>query len=127
MSQCDYESCRACTCGRCARCEPSDRPGDVDRDLDEAAHAIADACGQKVYYTRRGTLGGSRVYVGGGGAIHIPTGFDYGAMGSGCYTRSIKVDKPDHIRPYVMVSMELHFLPVETAEALLRWLFNREE
>ena len=114
-------------CHHCKCCvNAADKPEDVSDELDEAAHAIADAMGKEVYYSRRGRFGGSRVYIGGGGAQDIPLEDCLKNDRFGSYLRTVKLDDRDHIRPYVGVSFEVHYMSVETAEAMFRWLFNRE-
>ncbi len=116
--------CSHCKCA----CVPnaSEKPANVSADLDEAAHVIADAMGKDVYYSDRGYNRGSRVYIGGGGAQDIPICDDIKKGWAGAYMRTVKLDDKDHCRPYIGVSFEVHFMDVETAEAMLRWLFNRE-
>lgn len=114
--------CHHCKC--CAHA--GDRPDDVTPELDDDAHRIADAMGSEVYYSRRGAFGGSRVYVGAGGAVDIPIEDNLKDGYFGAYLRTVKIDKADHCRDYTKVSFEVHFMSVDTAEALFRWLFNRE-
>jgi len=115
-------------CHHCRCCvNASEKPDDVSAELDEGAHLIADAMGKEVYYARRGRFGGSRIYVGAGGAVDIPIAGSYKDGWAGCYMRTVKVNERDHMRDYVSASFEVHYLPIETAEAMFRWLFNREQ
>jgi len=109
-------SCCCCDCDRCS----GERPKDVTPELDEAAHLLAKVVGERVYYSRRGYYGGSRIYIGSGGSVKLPSPTDDTAFTA--YMRTVKIDKPDHCRPWIKVSFEAHFLPVDVAAAVFRVL-----